>query len=177
VGCSARHGPKPNDSVQKLRSTVSHERQPLGVRQVQDDKAVGLVGVRHGEGPGDEAAPVVPDDDGLVLLEVLYHRRDVADEFLDGVVRDARRLAMRIPIEANRTSLKVPQDDIIFLLDWGNLAPVPRYARRPSTYSSTARLASASPAPVSSRYALMAAILRAGPSSANPCHAAFGVGV
>jgi hypothetical protein len=58
---------------------VFEERQRVG--RVEDGEPLELVGVAHGEGPGDAAAPVVPDHRRRPLLsELLDAARDVAPE-------------------------------------------------------------------------------------------------
>ena len=66
------------------------------MRQVEDDQALDHLRHVHRELPGDDAAPVVADDDRLLLAEVLDHRDHIADQQADVVVLDARRLVAQV---------------------------------------------------------------------------------
>jgi hypothetical protein len=68
---------------------ASSRSSPLRVRQVEHHQPVGLSVVSHGERPGDQAAPVVADQDGLVAFEVFEHRLDILDQFVQGIVLDS----------------------------------------------------------------------------------------
>ena len=50
------------------------------MRQVEDDQPVGHLRMHDREDPGDAAAPVVPDDDGVLLSRRTNHRGDVVGE-------------------------------------------------------------------------------------------------
>ena len=67
--------------------------QPARVGQVEHDQAVGQIGMGHGERPGDQPAPVVPDDDRLAVREMLDDREHVADELVGRVVLARPRAA------------------------------------------------------------------------------------
>ena len=70
--------------------------QAARVRQVEDHQAAGHLGVQHGEGPGDRAAPVVADDHRPLLALIADHRGDVADQIDQLVLLDALRLVAQV---------------------------------------------------------------------------------
>ena len=62
-----------------------------GMRAIDDHEAAGDLGMLHGEGPRDCAAPVVADEDARAA-ERLDQMRDVVDEEREAVVVDVPRL-------------------------------------------------------------------------------------
>jgi hypothetical protein len=64
--------------------------------QIQDHKPVDPLGTGHGERPSHQAAPVVPDDNRLLLLEMVEHGGQVRDQLFDFVVVDTVRLVAQV---------------------------------------------------------------------------------
>ena len=66
------------------------------MRQVEDDQPVGHLRMRHGEGPGDDAAPVVADDDRLLAPEVRITAATSPTSMAHVVVLDALGLVAQV---------------------------------------------------------------------------------
>ena len=64
--------------------------------RVQDDEATDALGVRGGEPPGDDPAPIVPDHLNLLGAEMVRQRQDIVGEPVEVIGREKPRLAAPI---------------------------------------------------------------------------------
>ncbi len=66
------------------------------MRQVQNDEPIRSLWMEHGKAPGDGAAPIVADDDCLLLLEMVEHGPHVAGQFIHAIGVDSLGLIAQV---------------------------------------------------------------------------------
>ena len=80
----------------QLARVVQSLREPPRMGRVEDGEPVDHLGVVHRNGPGDGSAPVVTDQERLLLTELSDEATDVVGEQVDAVVREVFRLRRQV---------------------------------------------------------------------------------
>ena len=64
--------------------------------RIDDDQPLEPLGVRDGERPGDDAAPVVADEHEPLAAEMIGEGAEILDHVRDPVLRELRRLVREV---------------------------------------------------------------------------------